>query len=51
MSKAAKQIEIDSDKLLVKEKAEVPDCTAHTELQTVEALRRRGLGYACADVI
>ena len=51
MSKGAKQIELDSDKLLVKEKSDVPDCVAHTELQTFEALRRRGVGFAFADVI
>ena len=51
MSKSAKQIELDADKLLVKEKAEMPDHTAHTELQVFEALRRRGVGYAFADII
>ena len=51
MSKGPKQIELDSDKLLVKEKSDVPDCVAHTELQTFEALRRRGIALAFADVV
>ena len=51
MSKGSKQIELDSDKLLVKEKSDVPDCVAHTELQTFEALRRRGIALAFADVV
>eukprot|EP00434_Breviolum_minutum_P026959 symbB.v1.2.023834.t1/scaffold2208.1/size85765/3 len=51
MSKGSKQIDLDSDKLLVKEKSDVPDCVAHTELQTFEALRRRGIALAFADIV
>lgn len=43
MSKSAKQIEIDADKLVVKEKAETPDCTRSGEMEAFEALRRRGV--------
>ena len=45
MSKNARQIEIDADKLVVKEKAETPDCSTSGEMETFEALRRRGVGY------
>ena len=51
MSKSAKQIEIDADKLVVKEKAETPDCTVAGEMETFEALRRRGLAYSFVDTI
>ena len=51
MSKSAKQIEIDADKLVVKEKAETPDCTTSGEMETFEALRRRGVAYAFVDVL
>ena len=51
MSKNAKQIEIDADKLVVKEKAETPDCNTTGEMETFEALRRRGVGYAFVDAM
>ena len=51
MSKSAKQIEIDTDKLVVKEKAETPDCTTTGEMETFEALRRRGVAYAFVDIL
>ena len=51
MSKNAKQIEIDSDKLVVKEKAETPDCSTTGEMETFEALRRRGVAYAFVDIL
>ena len=51
MSKSAKQIEIDADKLVVKEKADTPDCTTTGEMETFEALRRRGVAYAFVDIL
>eukprot|EP00438_Fugacium_kawagutii_P016214 Skav224064 [mRNA] locus=scaffold534:600305:604852:- [translate_table: standard] len=51
MMKSSKQLEIDAEKLLVKEKNETPDYTNKTELETFEALRRRGVAYAFADII
>ena len=51
MSKNAKQIEIDADKLVVKEKADTPDCNTTGEMETFEALRRRGVGYAFVDLM
>ena len=51
MSKSAKQIEVDTAKLVAKEKAETPDCTATGEMETFEALRRRGVAYAFVDIL
>ena len=51
MSKNAKQIEIDAEKLVVKEKAETPDCSTTGEMETFEALRRRGVAYAFVDIL
>ena len=51
MSKTSKQLSIDSDKLLVKEKRETPDQTTTSDLQILEALKRRGLALAFADII
>ena len=47
----AKQIEIDSDRLIVREKHEVPDEAAHSALQVKEALERRGIGLVFADMV
>ena len=47
----AKQVEIDSDKLIVREKNEVPDETAQSALQVKEALERRGIGLVFADLV
>ena len=47
----AKQVEIDSDKLVIREKSEVPDEAAHSALQVKEALERRGIGLVFADLI
>eukprot|EP00435_Cladocopium_sp_Y103_P059712 s605_g21.t1 len=47
----AKQVEIESDRLIVKEKSEVPDEAAHSALQVKEALERRGIGLVFADVV
>ena len=46
-----KQLEIESDKLVLKEHQEVPSETAHSGLQVKEALERRGLGLVFADLI
>lgn len=51
MGKTSKQIHIDSDKLTVKEQQAVPSQQGMSELQTLDALKRRGLAYAFADVI
>lgn len=51
MLKTSKHLEIDADKLLVKEKSETPDYAHETELETFEALRTRGLAYAFSDII
>ena len=37
---------MDSDKLLVKEESKLPDQTASSELQILEALKRRGVAFA-----
>ena len=50
-SKSSKQLHIDSDKLLVKEESKVPDQTASTELQVLEALKRRGVAFAFVDAL
>ena len=47
----AKQVEIDSDKLVVREKNEVPDEAAHSALQVKEAMERRGIGLVLADLV
>ena len=47
----AKQIEIDADRLIVKERSEVPDEAAHSALQVKEALERRGIGLVFADMV
>ena len=46
-----KQVEIESDRLIIKERHEVPDETAHSALQVKEALERRGIGLVFADMI
>ena len=51
MGKSAKQIHLDVDKLIIKEKSDVPSQSGMSELQTFEALRRRGLSYAFSDII
>lgn len=49
--KSAKQLSIDSEKLLVKESKDTPDQATHNDLQVHEALRRRGIALAFADVM
>ena len=46
-----KQVEIDADRLIVKDKSEVPDEAAHSALQVKEALERRGVGLVFADLV
>ena len=51
-SKTSKQLSIDQDKLLVKEEKKVPDQPLQSsELQVLEALKRRGVAMACIDMI
>ena len=50
--KSSKQLTIDQDKLLVKEEKTVPEQPVNaSELQVLEALRRRGIAMACVDMI
>ena len=51
MGKTSKQIQLDTDHLVVKEKSDTPDQVAATEMQIYEALRRRGVAYAFADLL
>ncbi len=46
-----KQLELEADRLIVKEKQEVPSETASSALQVKEALERRGIGLVFADLI
>ena len=46
-----RQLELSSDNLVIKEQQQVPDMTATSALQVQEALLRRGLGMAFADVV
>ena len=50
-SKSGKQLQIDSDKLLVKEETKVPEQAAGTELQVLEALKRLGVAFAFIDAM
>lgn len=50
--KSSKQLTIDQDKLLVKEEKSVPEQPVQSsELQALEALRRRGIAMACVDML
>ena len=60
MGKNKKQISLDSEKLIVKERSEVPDQFHSSELpdqfhsskpQAFEILRRRGVALAFADIL
>ncbi len=51
MGKTVKQVHLDSEKLVVKEQSQVPAQQGLNELQTYEALRRRGIAYEFADMI
>ena len=48
-SKPSKQLHIDSDKLSVREEAKTPDQVSTSELQVLEALKRRGVALAFID--
>ena len=50
-SKTSKQLSIDSDKLTIKEKQDLPDQTATGEMQVFEALRRRGIALDFANLL
>ena len=50
-SKSSKQLHVDADKLLVKVESKVPDQAASTELQVLEALKRRGVAFAFIDAL
>ena len=46
MGKNRRQISLHSEKLVVKERSEVPDQFHSSELQAFEALRRRGVAFS-----
>ena len=47
----SKQLELSSENLVIKEHQSVPDMTATSALQVQEAMIRRGLGMAFADIV
>lgn len=51
MAKTTKQIRVDAEKLTIKEDQQTPDQTASSEMQVFEALRRRGVALAFADIL
>lgn len=51
MGKNKKQLSSDSVKLVVREKPDVPDQFRGSELQAFEALRRRGVAMAFANMV
>ena len=51
MGKSKKQLSLDSEKLIVKERSDIPDQYHSSELQAFEALRRRGVAMSFADMI
>ena len=51
MGKNKKQITLDAEKLVIREKADTPDQFYSSELQAFEALRRRGVALAFADMM
>ena len=46
-----KQLELEADRLIIKEKQEIPTEAASSALQVKEALERRGIGLVFADVV
>ena len=46
-----RQLELESDKLIIREKQEVPAENASSALQVKEALERRGLALVFADLV
>lgn len=51
MGKSKKQISLDTEKLVVREKSDIPDQYHSGELQAFEALRRRGVAMDFADIL
>ena len=51
MARNKKQLTLDAEKLVIKEKADTPDQFYSSELQAFEALRRRGVALAFADMM
>lgn len=51
MGKSKRQIALDAEKLVIKEGSSIPDQFHGSELQALEALRRRGIAFAFADVL
>lgn len=51
MGKAKKQVSLDAEKLTVREKSDLPDQAHGSELQAIEALRRRGSALHFADIV
>ena len=51
MGKTKKQLSLDTEKLIVREKSDVPDQYHSSELQAFEALRRRGVAMDFADIL
>ena len=49
--KTSKQLAIDSDKLTIREKQDLPDQIASSEMQIYEALRRRGIALDFANLL
>lgn len=47
----SKQVELEAEKLVIKEKHNVPDEQAHSALQVKEALQRRGVGLVFAEIV
>jgi hypothetical protein len=51
LGKTKKQLSLDTEKLVVKEKSDIPDQYHSSELQAFEALRRRGVAMDFADIL
>ena len=51
MGKSKKQLSLDSEKLIIKERSDTPDQYHSSELQAFEALRRRAVAMTFADMI
>ena len=51
MGKSKKQLSLDSEKLVIKEKSDTSDQFYSSELQAFEALRHRGVAMSFADLI
>ena len=51
LGKTKKQLSLDTEKLVVKEKSDIPDQYHSSELQACEALRRRGVAMDFADIL